>query len=197
MSTPAKINYKMYQGSTFSEVLRWESSKKVYVNISNITKAAPCVLTTAAHVIPNGWRIKVTNAGGMKEINDTENYRIATVKNATSIELNDVNSIAYTAYTSGGIVEYNEPVDLSIYSARMQIREKIDSTTTIYELTTANSGILIDNTLKTITLYIPATITQNFTFKKAVYSLELVNSSNSSVTTLSTGSISLYNEVTR
>jgi hypothetical protein len=197
MSAPAKLNYKMYQGSTFSEVLRWESSKKIYKDITNISKAAPCTITANTTGLPNGWRIKVTNVGGMKEINDTENYVNAEVVNGTTISLNSINSLAYTTYTSGGIVEFNEPINLSIYSARMQIREKLTSDTVIHELTTANGGILLDNTLKTITLYIPATTTQNFTFTKAVYSLELVDSTNSSVTTLLTGSITLYNEVTR
>ena len=35
---PAKINYKIYQGSTFQETLRWESETKTYVPISAITK---------------------------------------------------------------------------------------------------------------------------------------------------------------
>ena len=52
MATPAKINFKVYQGSTFLEVLRWESALKAYRNITNITKSAPVVITSAAHAIP-------------------------------------------------------------------------------------------------------------------------------------------------
>ena len=29
MTSPVKLNFKVYQGSTFKEVLRWESSTKV------------------------------------------------------------------------------------------------------------------------------------------------------------------------
>ena len=67
---PAKINYKIYQGSTFQETFRWESETKVYVPIQSITKAAPCVITTTTpHNLPVGWRFRVAGAGGMKEIN--------------------------------------------------------------------------------------------------------------------------------
>ena len=196
MSTPAKINYKMYQGSTFAEVLRWESSTKNYVTITNITKSAPAVITTVANTIPDNWRVRVTNVGGMKEINDTETYRVATVLTNTSIELNSVNALGYTAYTSGGVLEYNEPVALNNYTARMQIREKID-TPVLYELTTENDGIILNTADSTINLNIPAAITEAFTFKKAVYSIELINASNDSVTTFVQGNITLYNEVTR
>lgn len=197
MSTPAKINYKMYQGSTFSEVLRWESSTKKYVDITAISKTAPVIITTESHTIPNNWRVKITNVLGMKEINDSENYHVVTVLSPTSLELNAVNALAYTSYTSGGVVEYNEPVDLSVYTARMQIREKLDSPTVIYELTTENDGIVLNSVDSTINLSIPANITETFTFKKAVYSIELINTNNSSVTTFVQGSITLYNEVTR
>jgi hypothetical protein len=78
----------------------------------------------------------------------------------------------------------------------MQIRQDIDSTATIAELTSANGGVLIDNTLKTITLIIPATTTANFSFTTAVYDLELV-SSGAQVTPFCGGIITLVKEVTR
>jgi len=196
MSTPAKINFKIYQGSTFTEVLRWESSNKKYSPITGITQAAPVVLSSTAHGVPAGWRFRITNVVGMKEINSaTDSYYYAKVPTADTIEINSVNSIAYTAYTSGGIIEYNEPIDLVGYTARLQIREKIGSTTFISELTTENGGITIDNVNKTITLSISAADTTLFTFVSAVYSLELI--SGSLVVPFSAGTISLVKEVTR
>lgn len=196
MSTPTKINFKVYQGSTFSEVLRWETSKIIYKNIAGITKAAPAIVSCVAHGVPEGWRVKITNVGGMKEINDSENYVIATVKTVDSIELNSVNAVGFTTYTSGGVLEYYEPKDLTGYTARMQIREKIDSTTTIDELTTENGKISIDTTNKTITLTIPAATTAGYTFSSAVYSLEMV-SSGGVVVPFANGTLTLVKEVTR
>jgi hypothetical protein len=194
---PAKINYKMYQGSTFQEVYRWESETKVYVPIQTITKSAPCVITTSSnHNVPVGWRFKVVGAGGMKEINNTsEQYHIATATTNTTIELNQVNSLQYTAYTSGGVVEYNQPVPLNTYSARMQIRETVDSPTVIYEATSQSGQIALDNATSTITITLLGNITSQFTFTTAVYSLELYNGNN--VIPFLVGNLTLVPEVTR
>lgn len=191
-----KLNLKVIQGSTFNQVLRWEGSTKVYKNITSITNSAPVVVNSAAHGIPVGWRARITNVGGMKEINcSTNQYYIISSTTTNSVTINSVNSLGYTAYTSGGVLEYNEPIDLSGYTARMQIRSKLDDTTVIKELTTENGGIVLDNTYKTITITISATDTSAFTFSSAVYSLELVNSG--VVTQFVSGTVSLTKEVTR
>jgi hypothetical protein len=193
---PVKLNFKVYQGSTFNEVLRWESSKKIYKTITSITQAAPCVVTATAHGVPEGWRVKITNVGGMTDINSTENYIQATKLTVDTIELNSINSVGYKAYTTGGILEYNEPINLTGYTARMQIREKVDSTTIIKELTTENAGIVIDTANYKINIIISATDTALFIFASAVYSLELV-SSTQVVTPLANGTLTLVKEVTR
>ena len=194
---PAKINYKIYQGSTFQETFRWESETKVYVPIQTITKAAPCVITTSAnHNLPQGWRFRVVGAGGMKEINSQgDSYYLATSVTPTTIEINQTNSLGYTAYTSGGVVEFNQPVSLANYSARMQIRESVDSSVVLHEATSANYQIVVNNTNKTIQVTILGSITQNFDFTTAVYSIELFNGNN--VVTFASGNITLVREVTR
>ena len=194
--SPVKLSFKIYQGSTFNEVLRWESSKKVYKPITLITQAAPVVVTSVGHGIPNGWRAKITNVGGMTEINSTENYNIATVLDVDNVEFNTINSLGFKPYTSGGVIEYNEPVNLTGFTARMQIREKLDSTEVVKELTTENGGIIIEVVNSKISLLISATDTASFTFSSAVYSLELL-SSNGEVSPLANGNISLVREVTR
>lgn len=196
MAAPVKLNFKMYQGSTFSEVLRWESSKKVYKNITNVTQAAPCVITAVAHGVPDGWRIKITNVGGMTDLNSTENYNIATKLTVDTIELNQVNSTGYKAYTTGGVIEYNKPVDLTGYTARMQLRSSIDSTTTIDEYTNTNGKIQLDITNSAITILVDAVTTAAYTFSSAVYGLEMV-SATGVVTQIATGTITLIKEITK
>ena len=194
MTSPVKLNLKIYQGSTFRQVLRWESSTKVYVPITNISKSAPVVITAANHAAPLGWRVKVVGAGGMKEINALD-YQTVTDKTTDTVTLNQINSLGFTTYTSGGVLEYNQPVSLSGYTARMQIRAKVDSDAVIHTLTTENGGIVLDNTAKTITIVMQDEVTQTFTFKSAVYDLELI--SGGEVTQLVTGGLTLVREVTR
>jgi hypothetical protein len=195
---PAKINYKIYQGSTFQEAYRWESETKVYVPIQTISKSAPCVVTTTTqHNLPVGWRFRVVGAGGMKEINSVgENFYTATDVTNNTITINQTNSLQYTAFTSGGVVEYNQPVPLSTYSARMQIRETVDSATVIYSTTSVGGHISLDLVLNTITISIPAAVTQNFDFTTAVYSVELYEAGGLVVPFL-TGNLTLVPEVTR
>lgn len=196
MSTPGKLNFKIYQGATFNEVLRWESSVKVYKTITSITKAAPLVVTAISHEVPVEWRVKFTSILGMTDLNSNTEYHQVSEVTQNTITINSINALGYKSYISGGVIEYNKPIDMTGYTARMQIRGKITDILPILELTTENSGISIDNTNKTITLIISATATAALTFSTAVYSLELV-SSGGQVTPFISGSISLIKEVTR
>jgi hypothetical protein len=195
MTAPVKLNLKVYQGSTYRETLRWETSEKVYTPIVNITRAAPMVVTATAHGAPAGWRVKITNCLGMTQAN-TSDYIAASAVTTDSLTFNSVNSLSYTAYTTSGVLEYNKPVDLTGYTARMQLREKITSSTTLLELTSANGGVVLDNANKTITIIITATQTAELNFNTAVYNLELV-SNGGEVTSMLYGSVSLIKEVTR
>lgn len=195
---PAKLNFKVYQGSTFLQQLRWESETKTYIPITSITKTAPVQITvnSAQNLPPVGWRVRVTNVSGMKEINMSEDtYYLLTNKNAATIELNSINSIGYTTYTSGGVLEFNTPVSLAGYTARMQIRKKLKDTEVVLSLTTENGGIVFDNNLKTITITMTAQQTAALTFNSAVYDLEFI--SGGTVTRFAEGSLTLQQEVTR
>lgn len=193
---PIKINYKIYQGSTFQEMYRWESSTKVYVPITSVPKAAPTVLTAANHGLKSGWRFRVVGAGGMKELNSTaDGFYLASDVTTDTVTINSVNSLGFTPYTNGGVIEYNEPVDITGYSARMQIREDTDSAVVIDTITTDNGMIVIDQTDFSIRVQIPASHTQAYTFDTAVYSLELVR--NDVVLPFLVGNLILQREVTR
>lgn len=190
---PSKLNIKIYQGSTFNQVLRWESSTKIYVPITGITNSAPMVVTAPAHGLVAGWRTKITNVQGMKEAN--ADYNTVTQITANTVTFNNINSLAYAAYTSGGVLQYNQPIDLTGIAARMQIREKTQSEEFLLELTTENGLIQLNNQIKTITFSIPASVTEDLNFTQAVYSLELVNGN--IVTPFVYGNVSLVTEVTR
>lgn len=195
---PAKLNFKIYQGSTFLQQLRWESETKTYIPITAVSKSAPVQITVNNGTLlpPIGWRVRVTGVSGMKEINmPDDTYQLLTQKDGNVLELNAVNSTGYTTYTSGGILEFNTPVDLADYTARMQIRQKLGDSTVLLSLTTENGGIAIDNTAKTITITITATQTASLTFNAAVYDLELIKFG--VVTRFAQGNLILNREVTR
>lgn len=201
MAAPAKLNYKIYQGSTFQEVYRWESETKVYQPITNIAKTAPCTISTAGPPqLPAGWRFRVVGASGMKEINTPlDSWYLATSINTdtSTVEINSVNSIGYSNYTGGGVIEYNMPVPLDGISAAMQIRPEIGSSIVLYSTTSApDGGITIDSINSTITVTIPATVTSEFLFTTAVYAVELY-SSDGAVIPFLTGNLTLIPEIVK
>lgn len=201
MSTPAQ-DIVIAKGSTFSQVLRYETTPFVYKLITAITKAAPVSITAAAHGAPDGWRVAVISAGGMREVNAKNtppratDFHKATVTDPNTITLNDVNSSDFTDYTSGGYVMYYTPVSLAGYTARMQIRPTAEDTATPLASLVSPTDIVLDDTLKTITVSISATATAAYTFTTGVYDLELVSGAGV-VTKLLSGSVSVLPEVTK
>ena len=194
------------QGKTFALILRWETEPIIYRPITAIQQAAPARLDVAGHGAPDGWRAAVTNVKGMTEINavdpvkvrDSE-YHPVTVISADIIEFNDINAAGFKAYVSGGYLQYNTPVDLSGFTAQMEIKDKVGGTV-LASADAADSPldilkIDIDNAKKTITLTISATAAAAITWKKGVYDLEM-KSAEGVVTALITGSVSVTKEVT-
>jgi hypothetical protein len=152
--------------------------------------------------MPDGWRLAISTVVGMEEINAAHSpprnseYVKGTVLTVDTIELNSVNAAGFTAYSSGGILQYNTPVDLAGFTAEMDIRSGSNSTTTLYQLSTAGGQIALDNVLKTITLTIPASDTEDFTWTTGVYDLEMT-SGGGIVTRLLSGNITVSREVTK
>jgi len=194
MTAPVKINFRIYQGSTFNETLRYESATKVYTPITAILAAAPLTITAATHGMLVGWRGKISGVLGMTEVNSLD-YIVCTAKTTDNVTFNSVNTAGFKTYVSGGVLEYNAPRSLTGITARMQIREKVTSTTTLDELTTENGKIVVDDATKTISIVIPAGETELYTFKTAVYSLELVDGT--TVIPFIYGNMTLDREITK
>jgi len=85
------------------------------------------------------------------------------------------------------------------YTAAMQVRETVASTTTILSSTGTSPGISIalGGALGTITVTITSTVTAALDFETAVYDLELTLTSTGAVTRLLEGEVFLSREVTR
>lgn len=88
------------------------------------------------------------------------------------------------------------PVNLSGYTARMQIRKSFSSDTPILTLTTENGHIALGGALGTITLTLQAADTEPLETFCGVYDLEL-ESASGFVTRLLEGQVTISREVTR
>lgn len=86
-------------------------------------------------------------------------------------------------------------LDLTGYTARMQIRRDINATTTLAELTTENGGITLGDDAGTIDLFISADDTSDIT-RDGVYDLEIISPSDIVIRLLK-GKFEIDQEVTR
>jgi hypothetical protein len=87
-------------------------------------------------------------------------------------------------------------VNLTGWTARMQIRATTEAATALIDLTTENGRIALGGTAGTITLTISATDTAALTAGRGVYDLELV-SPGGLVTNLMGGVVSIPRNITR
>lgn len=204
--TAVKKDFEILIGSTWGYVIRWGTTPIVRKPITNIdlSLGAPR-LSVSSHGLFEGWGVAVYGVKSPRQINAVNNppegsdYHSATVIDTGTIELNDVtpvdeNGQEWPAYTSGGFIQYDTPVDLTGYTARMSIKDKIGGAV-LHSLTTENGGIVIDPAAKTILLSIPAATTEDFTWSRGVYDLEMVSSAGK-VTRIISGRIALSREVT-
>lgn len=88
-----------------------------------------------------------------------------------------------------------QPVDLTGWTAKMDVRKTKQSPTVLVELSTENGRITLGGTAGTVELEIPATITAGFEAGAYVYDLDLMNES--TVYRLIEGSFVVDGEVTR
>lgn len=197
-----KLNLVIRQGETFQRVIRWERPPFVYKAITAITRAGPVQITAPGHELTSGWRVAVVTAGGMDEINAGHNpprdneFHQATALNGDNITINDINSSDFSPYTSGGYLQYYTPVDLTGYTAEIDIKDKIGGSV-LLTLGTTNGRILLDQLNHTISLFISAEDTDSvaMTWKRGVWDLEMT-APTGQVTTLFSGAVSVVKEVT-
>lgn len=200
MSCGAVKNLEFCKGKTFSMALRWETAPWIYKPIAAIARTAPVSITVPAHGVPDGWRVAVVSVQGMDEVNapnsppKAKDFHQATVVDADTIQINDVNAAGFSAYTSGGYLQFYTPKDLTGYAARMSVKDRVGGTE-LLTLTTSNGRIEVDATNYAITLNVSATDTAGLTFSTGVYDLEMV-ASDGTVTALLRGDVVVTDEVT-
>lgn len=79
------------------------------VTVTGITKAAPGIVTAAAHGLSDGDQVRFTDVSGMVEVNN----KVYTVNDPATntfalrdkTDAVDINSVGFTTYTSGGSIE--------------------------------------------------------------------------------------------
>lgn len=105
-STSSGDTYALEFGNEYMEVIRAGGRVlETALNITAATQASPCVITTGTHSMTAGDHIYIASVSGMTELNGRR-YQVGTPSTTTLSLLdtsgNNVDSSAFTAYTSGG-----------------------------------------------------------------------------------------------
>ena len=90
----------------------------------------------------------------------------------------------------------SDPIDLTGYTARMQIRRSVNNPAVLADMTTENGGITLGTTDGKIALELTAEHTSEISAKAGVYDLELIDG-DGFVTRLLQGEVEFSPETTR
>lgn len=196
----AQYNLKIKQGTTYSKAVSQLGGGKICKLIETLTPGCPTLIGITSHGMPVGAELPVFVShvlGATRANTKAGKSVVATYVDANSFFI-DADTVAQDYTSTSGLVTYYAPTDLTNYTARMTIRENIDDTTAIVELTSTGGEITIDATLGKVTFTIAASVTATFDFDEAVYDLELVDDSVEPVVTrILEGKVELCDEVTR
>jgi hypothetical protein len=99
-------------------------------------------------------------------------------------------------WKTGATTDVALPVDLTGYTARMQVRAEIESATVLLELTTENGGIVLGGVTGAIDLFVDDVATAAISWEAGVYDIELISAAGD-VRRLFSGSVTVSPEVTR
>ncbi len=88
------------------------------------------------------------------------------------------------------------PVNLTSYTARMQVRQSVSAPDVLLELTTENGRISLGGALGTINLTLTAAVTAPIAWRRGRYDLELI-APDGAVTRFLEGQVVVSREVTR
>jgi hypothetical protein len=115
---------------------------------------------------------------------------------AASLDLPDIDKGATYRHTLFWKNKLKAPIDLTSVSARMQVRDDVDSPIVRLDLRTVNGGLVIDPLIGRIDIYISSDDTASLYGYGGVYDMELVFPTGD-IVRLIEGSINFIPEVTR
>jgi hypothetical protein len=156
-------------------------------SITNVTGNGSTVTYTAANSFSAGQIVSIDQV-----IPYVYNLQEVSIASASATEFT-VSNAATGNYVSGGLA--TAPLDITGYTAKMQMRSYPNSPTSVLTLTTENNGITITGATGNIQLH--ATATQTGAINQGPYDYDLEIYQGSSVTRVIQGQVEVSAQVTR
>jgi hypothetical protein len=190
MTQPANIDLTINVGTTFEQnfIYGQGSARK----ITDIERGLITTVTAVRHGFKTGQEITISGVKGSTEINDQ--VFIIIVLDDNRFTLDGLDSTTYGIYLEAGIAIV--PVNISGYSAIMQIRSKPASDEVVVQLSSGGGEIAIGGTNGKIGLTLSALVTTDLKKGKYYYDLKLISATNI-VSRFLEGRVEIDSQVTR
>lgn len=216
----SSVSIEILAGKTFELALFVSTSDKVMKPITAMVGTAPVTLTVPSHGLVDDWLVTISGVVKPEQLNTMDSgcssalrsgyhnarspYKVRVIDDDT-IELVGVNGASWPTYTTGGIVEFYAPADLTDVEARAQFRKHINADTPI--LTFLSSGLpdydaagavaIVDNTNSTVTLSLPASVAEELQAGTGVWDAEYITPSGEVYPLVAVSKYTILGEVTR
>ena len=188
---------EMYQGATFRRTFNWYGGGVVRAAIEDVTPGFPTIVKVTGHGLPSVSPTPMVIDGVRGTV--ALNTKDCAASEATYVDIDTfsipVNTIGKKWTSPSGGITWYMPSDMTDFTAKMEIRDKIGGII-IHTLTTDPSGgITLVSADGAINLEIDAADTALFDFTTAVYDIDVIDPSGVSTPVVG-GTITLYKEVT-
>lgn len=167
----------LQQGATFRKSWTLYEGNDIVKDIASITMGYPTVFTVTGHGLPAGpIPIALVNVGTrLNTASVNPDDRITAQKIDANTFSVDIDSSAFTAYTSGGKLVYTLPKDLTGYTAEAHLRKRVTSIESPLFTLTESDGIDLGGIEGTVTVEITDERSATVTFSKSVLQVELTS----------------------
>lgn len=178
MTAPV-IDLSIERGKTFEYAFLYAEDDLIYRPITAIASTAPLRLTVPSHGLPDGWVVDIAGVRAPLELNTGEDGpRFVRVVDANTLELNALDATLWRAFGGTGNVVANKPSDLTGWSARAAVRDRVGGTL-LYSwhsdpLQAADGAITVDTARSCFVLVIAATVTAALPWSKGVWEMEAI-----------------------
>lgn len=167
------------RGETFEFGFMWGDDRLLYLPITAMTSKAPVRLRVPGHGIPDGWPVRVTCVRQPEELNTPEDEHVfVTVVDADTVELNTLNAHCWRQFSGDGLLVLRQPVDLTGWQARGQVRDKAGGTLLWSWHSDPAEGpdslIVVDQALSQFVLTMSAAQAAALPWNKGVYDAEAI-----------------------
>ncbi|HEY6612764.1 MAG TPA: hypothetical protein VIZ86_16745 [Pseudomonas sp.] len=178
--TAEVIELTIERGKTFEWAFQYADDVLTYKAISAMPSAAPVRLTVAAHGIPDGWPVEVIGVKNPAELNTKADMpRLCRVIDADTIEFNTLYGADWRAYASGGHVVFNTPADLTGWTARAAVYDKVGGTKLLSwhsdPLTAPDCPLTIDTAASAFVLHMDAAMAAGLPWSKGLWEMEAID----------------------